>query len=294
MWHIFEKRILQGYQKWYSHVSNMLIQKYKYTNTQIHKYSIWRSARKTQHMVYFWKEDCSRISKIISPCAEHTNTKIQIHKYTNTAYEEVPERPNIWHIFEKRIVQGYQKSYFHVPNAQIQKYKFTNTQIHKYSIWGSARKTQHVVYFWKEDCSRISKILFPCAERTNTKILIPNTQIQHMTKCQKDPTCGIFLKKGLFKGIKILFPYNTNLNNWVSHSCTRSSFHPNPIYILIASGATSLFDVLLFAGCILFSWFVWIELNTDLFFRALIYLSMGWLVGRLVVWQLFGQSLLVP
>ena len=23
-----------------------------------------------------------------------------------------------------------------------------------------------------------------------------NTQIQHMTKCQKDPTCGIFLKRG--------------------------------------------------------------------------------------------------
>ena len=39
-----------------------------------------------------------------------------------------------WYIFEKWIVQGYQKLYSHVPNAQIQKYKFTNTQIHKYSI----------------------------------------------------------------------------------------------------------------------------------------------------------------
>ena len=30
-----------------------------------------------------------------------------------------------------------------------------------------------------------------------------NTQIQHMTKCLKDPTCGIlFLKRGLFKDIK--------------------------------------------------------------------------------------------
>ena len=29
-----------------------------------------------------------------------------------------------------------------------------------------------------------------------------NTQIQHMTKCQKDPICGIFLKRGLFKGFK--------------------------------------------------------------------------------------------
>merc|ERR1711981_1075489 len=29
-----------------------------------------------------------------------------------------------------------------------------------------------------------------------------NTQIQHMTKCQKAPTCGIFLKRGLFKDMK--------------------------------------------------------------------------------------------
>ena len=49
---------------------------------------------------------------MIFPCAEHTNTKIQKHKYTNTAYDEVPERPNMCHIFEKRIVQGYQKIIF--------------------------------------------------------------------------------------------------------------------------------------------------------------------------------------
>merc|ERR1712212_1001694 len=29
-----------------------------------------------------------------------------------------------------------------------------------------------------------------------------NTQIQHITKCQKDPPCGIFLKRGLFKDVK--------------------------------------------------------------------------------------------
>ena len=27
----------------------------------------------------------------------------QIHKCTNTAYDQVPERPNMWYIFEKRI-----------------------------------------------------------------------------------------------------------------------------------------------------------------------------------------------
>ena len=40
---------------------------------------------------------------------KYTNTNTQIQKYTNTAYDKVPERPNMWYIFEKRIVQGYQK-----------------------------------------------------------------------------------------------------------------------------------------------------------------------------------------
>ena len=51
------------------------------------------------------------------PCVKHANTKYkysntQINKYTNTAYDEVPEGPNLWYIFEKRIVQGYQKLYY--------------------------------------------------------------------------------------------------------------------------------------------------------------------------------------
>ena len=90
--------------------------------------------------------------------------KYKIHKYTNTANDEVPERPNMWYIFEKRIVQGYQKLYPHVPNTQIQKLKYTNIQI------------------------------------------------QCMTKCQKDPTCGIFLKEDCSRVSNIIFPYNTNLN----------------------------------------------------------------------------------
>ena len=35
-----------------------------------------------------------------------TGDKTQTHKYTNTAYDKVPERPNMWYIFEKAIVQG--------------------------------------------------------------------------------------------------------------------------------------------------------------------------------------------
>ena len=49
-----------------------------------------------------------------------------------------------------------------IPMCQTRKYKNPITQIHKYT----------------------------------------NTQIRHIAKCQKDPTCGIFLKRGLFKGIK--------------------------------------------------------------------------------------------
>ena len=70
--------------------------------------------------------------------------KYKIHKHTNTAYDEVPERPNMWYIFEKRIIQGCQKLYSNVPNARIQKNKYTNTQIQHIN---SAVKTHHVAYF---------------------------------------------------------------------------------------------------------------------------------------------------
>ena len=67
---------------------------------------------------------------MILPCAKRTNTKIQIHKYTNTAYDDVPERPNMLYIFENKIVKGYQKLCSHVSDAHIQKYKY---KIHKYT-----------------------------------------------------------------------------------------------------------------------------------------------------------------
>ena len=44
----------------------------------------------------------------------------------------MPKRPKRQYIFEKRIVQGYEKGYSCVPNAQIQKiqiHKYTNAQI---------------------------------------------------------------------------------------------------------------------------------------------------------------------
>ena len=49
------------------------------------------------------------IKNDISVCQTHEykKYKYKIHKYVNTAYDEVTERPNMWYIFEKRIVQGY-------------------------------------------------------------------------------------------------------------------------------------------------------------------------------------------
>ena len=91
--------------------------KYKNTNTQIHKYT----NTQIQHMTKCQKDPTcgiflkgglfKDIKNYIPTCRTHKykNTNSQIHKYTNTAYEEVPERPSMWYIFEKRIVQGYQK-----------------------------------------------------------------------------------------------------------------------------------------------------------------------------------------
>ena len=141
MWHIFEKRIVQGYQKWYSHVPNAQLQKYKY----------------------------------------------KIHKDTNTQKQHKTkcQKDRTCGIFFKRALFKDIKNY--IPMCRTHKYKNTNTKIYKYSIWRSARKTQHVAYFWKEDCSRVSKIIFP---------------------------------------------YNTNLNIWVSHSCTWSSSQTCPANLI--------------------------------------------------------------
>ena len=85
----------------------------------------------------------------------------------------------MWYIFEKRIVQGYQKLYSYLSNAQIHKYKYTNTQI------------------------------------------------QHMMKYQKDPICGIFLKKGLLKGIKYQMRNYKNTNTQIQHI---TKYQKDPTY----------------------------------------------------------------
>ena len=61
------------------------------------------------------------------------------------------------------------------------------------------------IHFLKALGPRISKLILPSVLCTNTQTQIhkyTNTQIQHVTECQKDQTCGIFLKRGLFKDVK--------------------------------------------------------------------------------------------
>ena len=95
--HIFSESSWSKDIKTINQLSYPQIHKNKYTNTQLH--NIWRSAKNPQHVVYFWKEDCSGESKIILTCVKRAKKS---NKYTNTAYDEVPDRPNKWYIFKKK------------------------------------------------------------------------------------------------------------------------------------------------------------------------------------------------
>ena len=122
-------------------ITKCLILKYTNTNTQIHKYSILQSARKTQHVVYFWKEDCSRGSKWYSHMSntqmhkyKYTNT--QIHKYTNTVWSDL-QIDKTSAIFLKR--KWYEDLKNNVPMSltckyTIQIHKYTNTNCWEYAF----------------------------------------------------------------------------------------------------------------------------------------------------------------
>ena len=75
---------------------------------------------------------------MIFPCVKRANTQIQIHKYAHTAYEEVPERPNMQYILKKELFKGIKKytsmcqtCKYTNANAQIQMHNYTNTAYHK-------------------------------------------------------------------------------------------------------------------------------------------------------------------
>ena len=84
----------------------------KYSNTQIQ--NMTKCQRDPACGIFMKRGLIKDIKNYIPMC--------RTHKYKNTAYDKVLERPKRWYIFEKRIVQGYQRLYSHVPNAQIHKY----------------------------------------------------------------------------------------------------------------------------------------------------------------------------
>ena len=102
---IFLKRgLFKGYQN-----DTPMCQTCKYKkNTHIQKYSMIKCQKHPTCGIFLKRGLFKGIKNYIPTCRMHkyknTNTK-----YTNTSYGEVQERPDMWHIFEKGIVQGYQK-----------------------------------------------------------------------------------------------------------------------------------------------------------------------------------------
>ena len=81
------------------------IQKYKYTNTQIHKYSLVRFADRHNKCYIFEKEmvrgpqkQCSHVSDMQ---IHNTNTQIHKYKYTNTVWVKFADTSNMCYIFGK-------------------------------------------------------------------------------------------------------------------------------------------------------------------------------------------------
>ena len=142
---------------------------------------------------------------MIFTCVKRANTKIQLHKYTNTQIQHMTKcqiDPTCGIFLKRGLFRGI-KNDIHMcqsANTKIQLHKYTITQIHKYT----------------------------------------NTQIRHMAKCQKDPTCGIFLKRGLFKGIKNYIPIcrtrkytntNTEIHKYTNTAYDEVPERPNMWYI---------------------------------------------------------------
>ena len=50
-------------------------------------------------------------------CVKYKKYKYTNTKYTSTAYDEVPERPSMWFVFENRFVQGYKKLFSYLSDV---------------------------------------------------------------------------------------------------------------------------------------------------------------------------------
>ena len=157
------------------------IHKYKYTNKQIHKYSLGQFCNMTLQVLYFWKCYNTRTSKTMF---WHANTQIHHMKDPTCG---ISLKRGLFKDF-KNDIPMYQK-------RKYKKYKNTNTEIHKHT----------------------------------------NTQIQHMTNCQKNPPCGIFLKRGLFKDVQNDIPIcqkrKYSWNYWILMSGCWTMARARKVYV---------------------------------------------------------------
>ena len=92
------------------------IHKYKYTNMQIHRYSLVRFADIHNKCYIFENEmvrgpqkQCSHVSDMQ---IHNTNTQIHKYKYTNTVWVKFADTPNMCYIFEMVMVRGPKKQMF--------------------------------------------------------------------------------------------------------------------------------------------------------------------------------------
>ena len=87
------------------------------TNTQIHKHTntqiqhITKCQKDPPCGIFLKRGLFKDVKNDIPMCQKrkYKNTNTQTHKHTNTAYDKLPEKPTMWYISEKRIVQGCQK-----------------------------------------------------------------------------------------------------------------------------------------------------------------------------------------
>ena len=96
------------------------------------------------------------------------------------------------------MIQGPQKQCSRVSDLQIHKYKYTNTQIHKYANTALVKVADRhdMCYIFEKvmvrgpqkQCSWVSDLQIH-------KYKYTNMQIQHWSKLQIDITCAIFSRR---------------------------------------------------------------------------------------------------
>ena len=131
------------------------IHNYKYTNTQIHKYSLVKFAERPNKCYIFSKEivpgDQNQYSQVSDMQIYNTNTQLHKYKYTNTIWVKFADTPNMCYIIEKVMVPGPQKqcswvfitiyeNFFLIKQAKITRFgraewKWGGNATYKNAIW---------------------------------------------------------------------------------------------------------------------------------------------------------------